>query len=88
MKQPLIIRGYYQFDEQEVYVAIVLKSFWLKNLCLDNSDSLTYQDLLKIIPNGFYDLGDSLFEYDYCDALQAMKMLNNYGFLKRKIYDL
>lgn len=55
--QPCV--GYFQFDEDEYSIAMVLKDFWDQNGHLDDDG---IDDTL--IPPGFYALAESVYETD------------------------
>jgi hypothetical protein len=53
--------GYFQVDSEGFSIMVVEKTFWNENQCLSDSGLGVIDDLL---PEGFYELSDSIFEYD------------------------
>ena len=75
------IIGYFQFDEEEFSVGIVLKDFWDKNKGLDDQSSES-----KYIPEGFYELSEAIYEHEYSDTEEAKNILNKAGFIEKELF--
>lgn len=52
--------GYFQVDDWQF--AIVEKSFWDQNQCLNADDTDPFFE--NNLPDGFYELSESIYEYD------------------------
>ena len=71
---------YYQVDDEGFSIAIVSKTFWDKNGCLDDQGIPD-----DVMPPGFYELSESIFEYEG-DPDDAKNALNEAGFVEKKMF--
>ena len=73
---------YYQIGDNNGldYVLVVSKSYWEENGCLDDQHQGT-----GIMPPGFYEMCESMFEYDG-SMDQARQVLNAAGFIEKELF--
>jgi hypothetical protein len=75
------IKGYFQFDDEQFSIAIVLKEFWNENKCLDDSGSEQ-----AFLPKRFYQQTEAIYEHDFDNHEEAVKALNNAGFFEKELF--
>lgn len=63
--------GYFQIDEEEMFFAMILKSFWDENGSLDSEGSEE-----DFIPEGFFAVSEGIYEHTYDSNEDAIKVLN------------
>lgn len=73
--------GYFQFDQEEFSVAVVLKDFWEENGYLDDSGSEE-----EHMPDGFFALTDAIYEHNYNSIEEAKKLLKIAGFEEKVLF--
>jgi hypothetical protein len=78
------VTGYFQIDKEEFGIAIVEKSFWDKHHMLSDSGLGVLEEK---IPEGFYELSDSFFEYDG-DMNEARAKLKEIGLEEKELFEL
>lgn len=83
MNQKKII-GYFQVDKEEFGIAIVEKEFWDEHGMLSDEGLGVLEDML---PEGFYELTDSIFEYNG-DISEARSRLIAIGLEEKELFEL
>ena len=80
--------GYYQKDTTQdidgstmTYFTVVLASYWDKNNHLDDSGGHE-----KHMPSGFYQLDEATYEHEYPSDQDAIKALENAGFVAKVLF--
>ena len=80
MTQPI---GYFHFDKEGFSIAIVERTFWEENGVLDGDGIGVLEDML---PEGFYELTESVYEFDG-DTEDARAKLKAIGLEEKKLFD-
>ena len=73
--------GYFQFDEDEFSVAVVTKTYWDENACLDDTGSES-----EHMPEKFFELGESVYEHEYDSVEEAKAALVSAGFEEKEMF--
>lgn len=79
----MTIVGYYQFDDEEFSVAMVLKEFWEEHGCMGDSG-----DEEGFVPEGFFELASATYEHTYSGTQEAKDILNAAGWVEKRMFDL
>lgn len=77
------IVGYYQFDNEEFSIAMVLKDFWEKHGYMSDSG-----DEEEFVPEGFFALAEATYEHTYSSTQEAKDVLNAAGWVEKQMFDL
>jgi hypothetical protein len=78
-----MIIGYFQITDWQI--AIVEKSFWDLNHCLNSDDEDPFLD--DNVPDGFYALSDSIYEYEG-EVEEARQVLINASFEEKELFNV